>query len=491
MSKRFPENFLWGGATAANQIEGAFNVDGKGLSCSDVLKAGNAKTLREMTYTLKNGKKSSQCIFVLDDFPQDAIVSVNDNEYYPNHIAIDFYHNYKEDIRLFAEMGFKCFRMSIAWTRIFPNGDDAFPNEKGLKFYDDVFDELLKYNIQPVVTLSHYESPLSLVNKWNSWADSRMIDCYVKYSKVCFDRYHKKVKYWITFNEINTLIYGGWLEAGVTSNNPHILEQAAYHQFIASAKAVQFAHSLDSSLQVGCMLAYTPTYPYSCKPYDYLGNMKSMNKTFFFSDVMCRGYYPSYKIAELKAKDIHIKRVENDEEILNNGTADFIGISYYMSSVYATSGNNLEVAQTNMSSGLKNPYLETSDWGWQIDAVGLRVSLNQLYERYQKPIFVVENGLGAIDRFENGTVHDQYRIDYLKQHIIQMKAAIEEDGVVVIGYTPWGCIDLISASSGEMKKRYGFIYVDVDDEGNGSFKRYKKDSFTWYKKVIETNGENL
>ena len=491
MSKGFPKNFLWGGATAANQIEGAYNIDGKGLSCSDVLKAGNARSLREMTFTLKDGTKSSQCIFMLDDFPQDATITVDDNEYYPNHKGIDFYHRYKEDVKLFAQMGFKCFRMSIAWSRIFPNGDDETPNEKGLKFYDDVFDELLKYNIQPVVTLSHYESPLALTNKWNSWADSRMIDCFVKYAKVCFDRYHKKVKYWITFNEINTLIYGGWLEAGVASNDPRVLEQVAYHQFVASAKAAQYAHQLDSSLQVGCMLAYTPTYPYSCKPYDYLGNMKSMNKTHFFSDVMCRGYYPAYKIKELEEKDICLQRIENDEDILKMGTVDFIGISYYMSSVFATAGTDLEVTQTNMSQGLKNPYLETSDWGWQIDAVGLRISLNQLYDRYQKPIFIVENGLGAIDQFEDNTVHDQYRIDYLKQHIIQMKTAIEEDGVEVMGYTPWGCIDLVSASSGEMKKRYGFIYVDLDNQGNGSNNRYPKDSFFWYQKVIESNGENL
>lgn len=491
MNKGFPDNFLWGGATSANQIEGAYNLDGKGLSCSDVLKVGSAKQLREMTYTLKDGTPASRSMFMLDDFPQDAKMTVNEGEYYPNHNAIDFYHHYKEDIALFAKMGFKCFRMSIAWSRIFPNGDDKEPNEAGLKFYDDVFDELLKYNILPVVTLSHYESPLALSNKWNSWQDPRMIDCFEKYAQTCFDRYHEKVKYWITFNEINTIIYGGWLEAGVPSNDPQVLEQVAYHQFIASAKAVQYAHKIDKTLQVGCMLAYTPTYPYSCKPYDYLGNMINMNKSHFFSDVMCRGYYPRYKICELEKNNIHLNRIEDDELILKNGIVDFIGISYYMSSVFAVAGTDLEVTQTNMSQGLKNPYLNTSQWGWQIDGVGLRIALNQLYDRYQKPIFVVENGLGAIDEFVDGTVHDQYRIDYLKEHVINMKAAIVEDGVEVIGYTPWGCIDLISASSGEMKKRYGFIYVDLDDQGKGTNKRYPKDSFYWYQKVISSNGEEL
>ena len=490
MKKGFPKGFLWGGATAANQIEGAYNEDGKGLSCSDVLKAGSAKSLREMTYT-HNGQKLSQCIFMLDNFPKDSNITVNEDVYYPNHKAIDFYHHYKEDIALFAKMGFKCFRMSIAWSRIFPNGDELEPNELGLKFYDNVFDELLKYNIQPIVTLSHYESPLALTNKWNSWADHRMIDCFVKYAKTCFDRYHEKVKYWITFNEINTLIYCGWLEAGVASNDPKILEQVAYNQLIAHAKAVEYAHDLDDSLKVGCMLAYTPTYPYSCKPDDYLGNIKSMNKVHFFSDVMIRGYYPTYKIRELERNQIFINRVENDKEILKGGCADFIGISYYMSSIFATASEDLETAQTNMSQGLKNPYLQTSDWGWQIDAVGLRIALNQLYDRYQIPIFIVENGLGAIDEFIGGKIHDPYRIDYLKKHIIQIKRAIEEDGVEVIGYTPWGCLDLISASSGEMKKRYGFIYVDLDNEGKGTNKRYLKDSFYWYQQVIHSNGEIL
>ncbi len=489
MNQGFPDNFLWGGATAANQIEGAYDQDGKGLSCSDVLKAGNAKSLRELTYTYQ-GKKYSKCIFMLDDFPKDAKIEIDENEYYPNHNAIDFYHYYQEDIKLFAKLGFKCFRMSIAWSRIFPNGDDQEPNEAGLQFYDNVFDELLKYNIEPVVTLSHYESPLALTNKWNAWADPRMIDCFVKYAKVCFDRYHQKVKYWITFNEINTLIYGGYLEAGVASNDPQVLEQAAYHQFIASAKAVKYGHVLNSSLKIGCMLAYTPSYPYSCNPNDYLGNLKLMNKFHFFSDVMIRGYYPASKIKELQSKQISLKRIKDDKLILQAGKTDFIGISYYNSSVYA-SADDLETTQGNMSQSVKNPYLQVSDWGWQIDAVGLRIALNQLYDRYQKPIFVVENGLGAVDELIDGSIHDRYRIDYLKEHIIQMKKAIEEDGVEVMGYTSWGCIDLISASSGEMKKRYGFIYVDLDDQGKGTNKRYLKDSFYWYQKVIATNGEVL
>lgn len=390
-------------------------------------------------------------------------------------------------------MGFKCYRMSIAWSRIFPNGDEQSPNEQGLAFYDAVFDELQRYGIEPVVTLSHYEVPLHLTKEWNAWADRRTIDCFMRYCKTVFERYKGKVKYWLTFNEINTIIYSGWLTAGVISTDPQVLEQSVYHQMLASAMAVHLAKEIDPANQVGCMIAYTPSYPYSCKPSDNLGCIKHMNASFFcFADVMVRGYYPGSKLKELAAKGVQLQTEPGDDAILRDGTVDYIGISYYMSSVYSTSGSELESTQGNMSAGYKNPYLKVSQWGWQIDPIGLRVALNQLYDRYQKPIFVVENGLGSADQIEeDGTINDDYRISYLKDHIEQMYEAIETDGVEVMGYTPWGCIDLVSASTGQMSKRYGFIYVDCDDRGQGSYQRKKKKSFDWYRQVIASNGETL
>lgn len=491
-SKRFPETFLWGGATAANQYEGGHLEDGKGLSCADVLKGGENGTLRALTYRKEDGTTGEISAFSLGDFPKDAIPDVVEGVFYPNHKGSDFYHHYKEDIKFLAEMGFKCYRMSIAWSRIYPNGDDELPNEKGLEFYDKVIDELLKYQIEPLITLSHYEVPLNLTKKWNAWADRRTITCFERYCRTVFERYKGKVKYWITFNEINTIVFTGWLSAGVIGDDKQILEQAAYHQMIASAAVVKMAHEIEPKYQVGCMLAYTPSYPYSCKPYDVLGNMKAQDEFLFFSDVMLRGHYPSYKTAELKREGIEIKTEEGDSEILKTGTADYIAISYYMSAVFSTACDQLEITAANMATSYKNPYLQVSDWGWQIDPVGLRIALNELYERYQVPIFVVENGLGAKDEIqEDRSIQDDYRIEYLRKHIEQIAEAIHMDGVDVLGYTPWGCIDLVSASTGQMSKRYGFVYVDCDDSGKGTFERRKKKSFEWYKKVIKSNGEIL
>lgn len=491
-TKAFPDQFLWGGATAANQCEGAYNEDGKKLSSADVLTGGKSGKLRNLTYRKVSGETGEISAFSLGEFPEHAYPDVIEGAFYPNHTGSDFYHHYKEDVALFAEMGFKCYRMSIAWTRIFPNGDDLLPNEKGLEFYDQVIGELLKYNIEPVITLSHYETPLELTKKWNSWADRRTISCFERYCRTLFERYKGKVKYWITFNEINTIVFTGWLSAGVISVEKQILEQASYHQMLASARAVRIAHEIDPNYQVGCMLAYTPSYPYSCKPYDVLGNMTYQDQILFFGDVMMRGYYPSYKQRELERENIKLKTEDGDEEILRLGTADYVAISYYMSAVFSVMGDQMETTSGNLSTSYKNPYLKTSEWGWQIDPVGLRISLNELYERYQKPIFIVENGLGAKDQIEkDGSIQDNYRIEYLRKHIEQIREAIYVDGVDVMGYTPWGCIDLVSASTGQMSKRYGFIYVDCDDQGKGTFKRTKKLSFEWYKKVIQSNGEIL
>ncbi|MDU7240342.1 6-phospho-beta-glucosidase [Clostridium sp.] len=479
-----PKDFLWGGATAANQFEGGYREGGKGLSTADVMTGGTHTTPRRITPKLEEGT------------------------YYPSHEAIDFYHNYKEDIRLFGEMGFKVFRMSINWTRIFPNGDELEPNEEGLKFYDDVFAELKKYNIEPLVTISHYEMPFGLVQNYNGWSSREVIDCYVRYCETIFNRYKDVVKYWLTFNEINCLTnsFGAFMAGGILLNNGSNLPlnsgnekdeskqlrfQALHHQFIASAKAVKLGHSINKDFKIGCMIAYMCTYPYTCNPEDVLLAQQRDNiNNFLCSDVQVRGAYPGFAKRYFKENNIKIQMEENDEEILKEGCIDFYTFSYYMSNC-STVDKEVENTSGNIIGGAKNPYLKASDWGWQIDPKGLRWTLNNIYNRYQIPMMVVENGLGAVDKVEeDGSINDDYRISYLRDHIIEMKEAVE-DGVELIGYTPWGCIDLVSASTGEMKKRYGFIYVDKDNDGNGDLSRSKKDSFYWYKKVIESNGENL
>ena len=462
----FKEGFLWGGALSANQCEGAYLKDGKGLSVADVLPGGMISEV----INPPNGK-------------------------FPSHEAIDFYHRYKEDIKLFAEMGFKCLRMSIAWTRIFPNGDDESPNEEGLRFYDDVFNELLKYNIEPVVTLSHYEMPLNLVDKYGGWKNRKLIGFFEKYAKVVFERYKEKVKYWITFNEMNTILHMTFIGGGITfkdeDNRREIIYQSIHNQFVANAKVTKLCHEINKDSLIGCMINYGCIYPMACRPLDSMEALEMDRKTLFFTDVLVRGYYPSYIKRFFKENNINIKLEEDDLSLIKENTVDYIGISYYMSRVASSNKEDKEMANGNIFKMLKNPYLEASEWGWQIDPVGLRYSLNTLYDRYQKPIFIVENGLGAIDTInEEGEINDDYRIGYLREHISALKEAIS-DGVDVIGYTSWGPIDIVSASTGELKKRYGFIYVDKDDDGNGTLERRKKKSFYWYKKVIESNGEIL
>lgn len=464
----FPKSFLWGGATAANQCEGAYNKDGKGLTVQDVITAGSATKERINTRTIKEGT------------------------YYPSHNAVDFYGHFKEDIALFAEMGYKAFRMSIVWSRIFPNGDDKTPNEAGLKYYDELFDECRKYEIEPIVTLQHFDPPLALAENYGGWLNRKTIDFFVNYSETVFKRYKGKVKYWLTFNEINVLpLSSPWTTGGFLEEDEQSKMQGVYHQFLASAKAVKLAHEIDPENKVGMMLAGTFSYPNSCDPEDIRANNAFMNKDLFYCDVMCRGYYPSYKLKEFERNNIVLQKEAGDDELLKNGTVDFISFSYYFTLV-AGKNTKLSFEFGNVNTGYTNPYLKKSDWGWSIDPIGLRNVLNLLYDRYQKPLMIVENGLGAVDVVEDdGSIHDPYRIEYHRAHIEEMKKAIEIDGVDLIGYTTWGCIDFVSAGTGEMKKRYGFIYVDADDEGNGTFKRTPKDSFYWYKKVIESNGEIL
>ena len=487
----FPKDFLWGGATAANQYEGGWNEGGKGVSTSDCCTRGSRTRPREVTYKTKDGKIETQMMFALEA-PAGATFGSYEGYDYPSYQATDFYHHYKEDIALFAEMGFKMFRLSINWTRIYPNGYDEQPNEEGLKFYDNIFDELNKYGIEPLVTLSHYETPVALTNKWNSWADRRTIDCFVRYATTCFERYKGKVKYWLTFNEINCIEYSGWVAAGVPSKNPEVLAKATLHQLLASALAVKAAHAIDDNYKVGNMIGYSATYPYTCNPSDVLKQREGQRNVDFYSDVQARGYYPSSKLKQYEQAGIDFTLSDEDEAILKEGTVDFITFSYYMSACVSADPEVIAGQSGNMLTGVSNPYLEASDWGWQIDPVGLRIALNDFYTKYQLPLMVVENGLGAVDKVEeDGSIHDDYRINYLRSLIEAMNQAINVDGVDLIGYTPWGCIDLVSASTGEMEKRYGFIYVDYQDDGTGDGKRIKKDSFDWYKKVIATNGEDL
>jgi len=425
---------------------------------------------------------------------------VDEDTYYPSHVATDFYHHYKEDIALFAQMGFKSFRMSINWTRIFPNGDEKEPNEEGLQFYDDVFDELLKYGIEPVITLSHFEMPYHLAKEYGGFMNRKTIDFFVKFAEVCFKRYKNKVKYWMTFNEINNQMnfkndIFGWTNSGAHFGNYDNPEEAMYicghHTLVASAKAVKIGKEINPDFKIGNMIAMVPIYPFSCRPADQVLAQQQMHDRFFFCDVQCRGHYPAYALKMFERKGFNIDITEEDKKALAEGTVDYIGFSYYSTSV-ATVKADAKKTASNLESAVKNPYLKANDWGWQIDPVGLRIVLNELWDRYHKPLWIVENGLGAIDTVEeDGSIHDPYRIDYMKQHIIEMKKAVDEDGVDLMGYMPWGCIDVVSAGTGEMRKRYGFIYVDMDDDGNGDLHRARKDSFYWYQKVCKSNGEEL
>lgn len=472
----FREDFLWGGATAANQCEGGYNEDGRGLANVDVCPVGKDRSA-VITGKLK-----------MFDFVE--------NQYYPAKTAINMYHNYKEDIKLFAEMGFKTYRLSIAWSRIFPKGDEETPNEKGLEFYENIFKECRKYNIEPLVTITHFDCPMHLIEEYGAWRNRELIGFYEKLCNVIFRRYKGLVKYWLTFNEINMILHAPFMGAGLCFEDGEDIEkvkyQAAHHELVASAIATKIAHEIDPENKVGCMFAAGSVYPYSCNPNDVWKATQLDRENYFFVDVQSQGKYPSYALKDMERKGIIPIMEPGDMELLEKYTVDFISFSYYNSRCVRTDDNVKDLAEGNLFASDKNPYLSYSQWGWPIDPLGLRITLNHVYDRYQKPMFIVENGLGAMDiADENGYVEDDYRIDYLRKHIKAMSDAVTIDGVDLIGYTSWGPIDLVSAGTGEMQKRYGFIYVDRDNEGNGTLKRTKKKSFEWYKKVIASNGENI
>ena len=466
LQTEFPEGFLWGGAIAANQAEGAYLEDGKGLDISD---------------GLPHGTKHEY----------DAVP--DPDKFYPTHEAIDFYHRYKEDLAWMEKLGLKAFRTSINWSRIYPNGDDEKPNEAGLKFYDDLFDEMHRRGMEPVVTLSHYETPMHLVEKYGSWRSRRLVEFFLRYCETVFRRYKGKVKYWLTFNEINNMrrlpgAAGGiFFEKG--ENRQQTVFQADHHMFVANALAIKLCHELCPEAKIGCMLSLSNVYPNTCRPEDVFETMELRRVSLWYGDVMIRGGYPSYTARMWDEAGVTVTMEPGDEELLETYTADYLGFSYYRTTTHKY-GDPFS-GDTGGDQGTPNPYLESTPWGWQIDPIGLRYTLNELYDRYQLPLFVVENGLGQVDiPDENGEIHDIYRIKYVREHVKAMKEAIR-DGVDLMGYTYWGPIDIVSAGTGEMKKRYGFVYVDRDNEGHGTMERRKKESFDWYAKVVQSNGKDL
>lgn len=472
----FPGNFLWGAACSAHQCEGAYDVGGKGLSIADVMTAGTRQVPRRITE------------------------GVLPTERYPNHDGVDFYHRYEEDLDLLAEMGLNCYRVSIAWTRIYPRGDELVPNEEGLRFYDRLFAAMKQRHIEPIVTLSHFETPYTLVKEYGGWKNRKMVEFFVRYAKTVFERYRGLVRYYMTFNEINhckaEAPLGMWLAGGTRvdagEKAEQVCAQAVHHMLVASAKVVALGHEMDFSLQIGCMLGYIPYYPATCNPVDILATIQRQQEDYLFSDVLVKGHYPFYVSQKYDRIGVKLVVGPEDEAVLQAGTIDYICFSYYMSNVFSADPEKMKASSGGIIRSAGNPYLKETAWGWAVDPLGLRISLNQLYDRYGLPMMVVENGFGAYDhRGEDGIIHDTDRIAYLRAHVEAMNQAINEDGVELIGYTPWCGVDLVSASTGEMEKRYGFIYVDKDNDGNGDLHRERKESFFWYQKVIKSNGSDI
>lgn len=467
-------DFLWGGALAANQCEGGFDQGSRGLANADLLPFGEGRL----------------AVIRGDNVPLEA----DPGCHYPAREAIDFYHHYREDIALFGEMGFKALRLSIAWSRIFPNGDDVEPNEEGLAFYEDVFRACREQGIEPVVTLNHYDVPMHLVTAYGGWRNRALVGLFERFARTVFARYAGQVRYWLTFNEINIMTSACFMGAGIIfhegEDRYRSIHTAVHHVLVASARAVRLCHELVPGGQIGCMLNAGIYYPATCNPEDIKAAQDENRKHYMFTDVQVRGAYPCYVLKEYERQGFKIPWDEDDREVLAANTVDFVSFSYYSTRVVEASAEGKY--DSNLLKSAPNPYLKLEPWGRFIDPLGLRITMNDIYDRYQKPLFIVENGLGAVDEpNEADYIEDDYRIAYLRAHLQAMKDAVEEDGVDLIGYTCWGPIDLVSVATGQMSKRYGFIYVDLDDEGNGTRRRTKKKSFDWYKKVIASNGEDL
>lgn len=491
--RKFPKEFLWGGATAAHQFEGGFMEDGKGVDTSEC----------RLTSSRYGKEQSSRHMKLETRSMYEAAKSEKSIDGYPFRWGSDHYHRWKEDIELLGEMGLKIYRLSISWARIFPNGDDELPNEEGLAFYRNIFEECKKHNIKIYCTMMHYAMPINIIEKYGGWKNRQVIDLFLRYAKVLLENFNQYVEIWLPFNEINAGVFHPYNGVGYILDDDKVMEddpfkqdwsdiyQGLHHQFITNALIVKMAHEMDPKIKISCMIARFVPYPMNCRPQNVLMALQNEQEdNYFFTDVMVRGYYPSYTRRLFDKKNISIKIKDGDEQILKEYTSDMVSFSYYFSSVCGVDEQS-EETDGNLVTTKVNPYLERSEWGWQIDPTGLRIALNSIWDRYQKPIFIAENGLGAKDILNaDGKIHDPYRVEYLKEHIKAMAEAID-DGVDLIGYTMWGIIDLVSSGTIQMSKRYGMIYVDCDDDGKGSFKRYKKDSFHWYKKLIRSNGEEL
>lgn len=487
IKKEFPDNFLWGGATADFQYEGGYEEGGRGLNSQDYVTAGSVNKKRQITLRMKDGSQGS--VNSLESLPDGATPEIFDDVYYPSHKAVDFYHHYQEDIDLMAEMGFNVFRFSICWSRIYPTGDEEIPNQDGLDFYQKVIDACLDKGIEPLITICHDEMPDYLAKTYDGWNSRHLIDCYVKYAKTLFEAYKGKVKYWLTFNELNAI--HGYSKIGVHKMTPQVFYQAQHNMFVASSKAIKLGHEMLPGAIFGSMFAMSELYPATCHPEDVMASYLHRRESYFFIDVMARGKYPNYAKEIFERKGVELKIEKEDLELLEKYPLDFVSFSYYRSSVVARD-HFTSMDPMGIMGGDPNPLLPKTPWNWAIDPLGLRYCLNELYDRYQKPLFVIENGLGWIDELtEDKKVHDDYRVEYLRDHFKQMRDAINIDRVPCFGYTMWGPIDLVSLGTGEMKKRYGFVYVDMDDEGNGSCERIRKDSFYWMKEVTSSNGKSL
>lgn len=483
---RVPNTFLWGGATADFQFDGGYPEDGRGLSTHDFETDGSLEHPRCVTWKLSDGTvgESRSSFFYPEDLPDGAVPYLEEGRYYPSHRAVDFYHHWKEDLALLAGMGCNVYRFSICWSRLFPTGEEEMPSEKGLQFYDQIIDEMIRLGMEPLITIHHDELPVYLAEHYDGWSSRHTIDCYLKYCKVLFERYGKKCRYWLTFNEINAV--RGFAACGTHKCDNQTHYNAVHNMFLASAQAVKMGHEMMPGSQFGAMYASSALYPTTCKPEDVFRHLRQRRETYYFIDTMVRGYYPSYAKDLWKRRGVKLRQESGDEDILASGTLDFVSFGYYRSNVVSTE------TKINVIGGDPNPYLESTPWGWPIDPLGLRYVLNEFYDRWQKPLFIVENGLGAVDKIEeDGSIQDDDRINYLRDHLRAMMEAVVEDGVELLGYTMWAPIDLVSLSTGEMKKRYGFIYMDMDDKGNGTLERKIKKSYEWMKEVITSQGESL
>ena len=461
--KAFPENFLWGASTSAYQVEGASLEDGKGPSCQDV---------------------------------KEIPVGTSDLT-----VCADQYHRYKEDIALMAEMGFKTYRFSVSWSRILPEGTGAI-NPKGIAYYNHIIDECLKYGIEPLVTMFHFDMPASL-DRRGSWSNRESVDWFVNFAKILFENYGDRVKYWLTINEQNMLTLFGPTIGTLTipKGTENLLKetyQQNHHMLVAQAKVMALCHEMIPNAKIGPAPNISIVYPATCKPKDVLAaqNFNAL-RNWLYLDMAVYGRYNDLSWAYLKEHDALPKFSEGDEQILKSGHPDFIGFNYYNSTTCQWSDSFEQIKDSSapldiagMFEGAKNPYLPVTEFNWEIDPDGFRATIREIYSRYHLPMIITENGLGAYDKLtEDGKIHDPYRIDFLRKHIEQMRLAIA-DGCDMMGYCPWSAIDLISTHEG-IVKRYGFIYVDRDEFDLKTLKRYRKDSFYWYKKVIASNGENL